>query len=127
MKKILLLVTIIGLFYLVGCQSQKDDIIHDITTNQLVDILNEDYQFVDIRTATEYEGGHIAEFNINIDYYQFSSNHALLDDLDKEKPIVIICNSGNRSNQAKSIFQDLGFKEIYNVTGGMVDWSGPTI
>lgn len=32
---------------------------------------------------------------INIDYYKFRNNLSLLDGLDK--PIVIICNSGNRT------------------------------
>ena len=85
-------------------------------------MLNEDYQFVDIRTAGEYNAGHIDEFTINIDFYQFENNLSMLDVLDKEKTTVIICNSGNRSSIAYGLMKDYGFKQVYNVLGGIQAW-----
>ena len=126
MKKVLFIFFMFSILALTGCQNSQSNLTN-ISTTELKDILNEDYQFVDIRTPEEYQGGHIEEFNINIDFYEFSSNHALLDQLDKDKPVVLICNSGNRSTQASNILDDLGFKEIYNVTGGVMAWDGPLV
>jgi rhodanese-related sulfurtransferase len=42
-------------------------------------------------------------------------------DLDKAKPIAVMCRSGNRSELATMMFQARGF-EAYNVEGGMEAW-----
>ncbi len=60
-------------------------------------------QLIDVRTAEEYDAGHI-EGAENIDY---KSNDFLmkLDKLDREKPVYIYCRIGNRSNNAaKELF-----------------------
>ena len=93
-----------------------------ISVQTLNTMLDEDYQFVDIRTSAEYNAGHIDEFTINIDFYQFENNLSLLNGLDKNKTTVIICNSGNRSGIAYSLMRDYGFKQVYNVLGGIQAW-----
>ncbi|MGD9901669.1 MAG: rhodanese-like domain-containing protein [Spirochaetales bacterium] len=95
---------------------------HQIYASQLSSILNEDYQFVDIRTASEYNSDHIDEFTTNIDFYQFENNLSMLDVLDKDQPVVIICNSGNRSATAYTLMQNYGFKVVINVIDGMQGW-----
>jgi rhodanese-related sulfurtransferase len=40
----------------------------------------------------------------------------------KEKPIAVICHSGNRSAKAVQYLQDAGFRKVSNVSGGMVAW-----
>jgi len=94
----------------------------NISVQTLNTMLDEDYQFVDIRTSQEYNAGHIDEFNINIDFYQFENNLSLLDELDKQKTTVIICNSGNRTNIAYSLMKNYGFKQVYNVLRGIQAW-----
>ncbi|ERJ13054.1 rhodanese-like domain-containing protein [Haloplasma contractile] len=126
MKSIILLISSILLaVFLVGCSSTSNT--QDITTDELKDMLSKDYQFIDIRTDEEYNAGHIEEFDQNIDYYQFKDNHDLLENLDQTKPTVIICRSGNRSGQAKKLLSELGFKEVYNVTGGISSWDGKLV
>lgn len=112
------------LLFITSCASNE---VNNINVNELEDLLDKEYQFIDIRTSAEYNGStdleHLTEFNINIDYYKLVNDYSLLNDLDKEIAVVLICNSGNRSSSAVSIFQDQGFDEIYNVEGGMVAWS----
>lgn len=81
---------------------------------------NDTLVIVDVRTPEEYNGGHI-EKAINIDFYNsdFENN---LRTLDKNLPYLIYCRSGNRSNMAKDIFQQMGFKEIYELDGGYNLW-----
>jgi monothiol glutaredoxin len=56
--------------------------------------------------------------------------HRTLDDgidtiesLPKDAPIAFICHHGGRSAQAAQHFRGLGFREVYNVTGGIDAWA----
>ena len=93
----------------------------------LIDIkkLKNEYQFVDVRTSSEFYSEKIPGFNILIDYYILEGDYSLLDDLDKEIPVVIMCNSGNRSVDASNILVDEGFT-VYNLENGIEGWYGPT-
>ena len=75
---------------------------------------------LDVRTSKEVSEGRIKE-SINIDYYA-SDFKEQLSGLDKEKPILVYCRSGVRSGRTVRILKDLGFKEIYNLSGGMRAW-----
>lgn len=111
-----------GIFMLTGFNPLQLFSSSSITVKQLNAMLEEDYQFVDIRTLGEYNAGHIDEFNINLDFYQFQNNLSMLNGLDKEKTTVIICNSGNRTTTAYKLMKDYGFKTVYHVRGGMQEW-----
>ncbi|MBK9528581.1 MAG: hypothetical protein IPO41_09740 [Acidobacteria bacterium] len=75
-------------------------------------------QFIDVRTPEEYATGHAARAeNIPLDTLAAS-----FDKLEKNEPVYIICETGNRSNQAASILKDAGFKSLVNVSGGTVAW-----
>jgi rhodanese-related sulfurtransferase len=74
-------------------------------------------KLIDIRTQAEYDAGHYEGASM-IDFYKsdFKSNLAKLD---KATPYYIYCRSGNRSGQALQIMRGLGFKEVYDLAGGM--------
>ena len=40
----------------------------------------------------------------------------------KKEELICYCRSGNRSGQAALILETLGFENVVNVTGGMLDW-----
>ena len=42
--------------------------------------------------------------------------------LDKNTPIILYCRSGNRSSMSANKISKLGFKEIYNLEGGILEW-----
>ncbi|GAA5003293.1 Grx4 family monothiol glutaredoxin [Pseudoluteimonas lycopersici] len=46
-----------------------------------------------------------------------------LESLPKDAPIAFICHHGGRSAQAAEHFRGLGFREVYNVTGGIDAWA----
>ena len=80
----------------------------------------EDAQLIDVRTPEEFEEGHIANA-LNIDF--FSDNFLQnMEKLDKEKPVVLYCKSGNRSNKSVQKLKDSGFSKIYDVDGGITEW-----
>lgn len=48
---------------------------------------------------------------------------ARLGELETEKPIVVLCHSGGRSRQVAGFLLSAGFKEVFNLSGGIDAWS----
>ena len=46
-----------------------------------------------------------------------------LQSLSKDTPIAFLCHHGGRSQQAAEHFRGLGFREVYNVVGGIDAWA----
>jgi len=84
-------------------------------------ISNKKVQLVDVRTANEYNAGAIKNAK-NIDIF---SNKFILNvnKLDKENPVYVYCRSGGRSKRASKKLAVLGFKEIYNLKGGILNYN----
>ena len=75
---------------------------------------------LDIRTLEEFNEAHLADA-VMIDFYaeDFADQ---LDTLDKDVPYVLYCRTGNRSSDAVNTMEDLGFVEVYEIDGGIVNW-----
>jgi rhodanese-related sulfurtransferase len=79
-----------------------------------------DRQLVDIRTRFEFDEHRIpGAINIDIKAAGFREK---IDLLDKDKPIFIYCLRSIRTVVAIEILQELGFKEIYELDGGLIAW-----
>ncbi len=71
---------------------------------------------VDVREPWEYEAGHV-DGSFNIPLRTLVSRR---DEFRKmEKPIILYCRSGNRSQQANLLLRAAGIKSVYN--GGSMD------
>jgi len=46
-----------------------------------------------------------------------------IDEVSKDRPVVTVCQSGNRSGMAAEILLKAGFEEVANVAGGLIHWS----
>lgn len=73
-------------------------------------VIGQNPQLLDVRTATEYREAH-SEKMINIPLDKLEQN---LIKLDKTRPIIVFCRSGNRSGQAVKILEASGFKNVVN-------------
>ncbi len=79
-----------------------------------------DLVVLDVRTPEEFAEGHLAgAININVEGAGFED---AVGDLDEEAPVFVYCRTGRRSANAVKIMQDLGFSELYDLDGGIVDW-----
>ena len=86
------------------------------------------FTILDVRTPEEYAAGHI-EGAVNLDFYAADFRDGL-ERLDKSAAYFVYCRSGKRSEQATQMMEELGFSEVYNLSGGMNDWTAaglPTI
>jgi len=75
---------------------------------------------VDIREAAEYAKGHLPQ-----------AKSAPLDDLagkaaslakDKAIPIIVVCQTGQRSGKAQAALKQAGYSEVYTLDGGLAAW-----
>lgn len=72
------------------------------------------YTVIDVRSTGDYDKGHI-EGAINIPHERLKSESAAID---KNTKIVVHCNKGTTGNAAQNLLINLGFREVYNLSGG---------
>jgi rhodanese-related sulfurtransferase len=118
MKRILLLILLTA-FSLVGCAQQPSGIIDATQFKKLIEE-KKDVQLIDVRTPNEFKAGHI-QGAINIDFYRGDFKEAIAK-LDKSKPIAIYCAVGGRSGASTEVAAQLGFKQVYDLQGGISVW-----
>jgi len=118
MSKITLLL-IPALFFFTACAQNNS--FKEIDSQQFQQMLTTDKVIlIDVRTPSEFSNGHIANAG-NLDCYSPEFKRSLLL-LPKDQPILIYCLSGNRSITAANILVENGYKNVYNLKNGMMDW-----
>ena len=106
---------------LFGSKTSKSNTIKILAPDQFkAQVENKNVQLVDVRTPAEFKAGHIKGAK-NIDFFSgnFESN---FDKLNKEKAVYVYCRSGSRSWQAAKKLEAMGFKEIYDLKGGILKY-----
>ena len=103
-----------------SCQIFESTEINMISDLQFTEIQGADYILVDVRTAGEYESGHIQDA-INFDFYSESFQKAILT-LDKRASIILYCRTQNRSTKTANFLKENGYKEITVLEGGITTW-----
>ena len=80
----------------------------------------EKLNLVDVREPHEHEAFNIGGILLPLGQVQSLQT----DDIDhlKEETVYVYCRSGNRSGQACLMLEPYGFKNIINVSGGMLAW-----
>jgi len=95
--------------------------VKEVDTNGALQLINHKNAFVlDVREPSEYESGHL----LNAKLIPLGKLKARIAELDKQKdkPVVVVCRSGNRSGTACAILSKQGFTQAYNLMGGMMAW-----
>lgn len=100
---------------------QKEQIASNVSATEFYQIYTEKGgQMLDVRTAGELESGYIPDA-IHMDFYSNSFDEKL-SELDKSKPVFVYCAAGGRSGKAMKKMADMGFVEVYNLSGGFPTW-----
>jgi len=73
---------------------------------------------VDVREANEYEESHIPGSHL-VALSEFSDNYS---SLPKDKPLIMQCRSGARSNRAAEFLLANGYEDVVNMAGGILAW-----
>ena len=89
----------------------------ETTIDQLEPALREGAALVDVRAPAEYAEGHIPGA-VNVPMGQLS---ARLGELDRGRPVLVVCASGNRSGAMTDVLTAAGY-DAANVVGGTRAW-----
>lgn len=77
-----------------------------------------DHMLVDVRTKNEYKQGHIPNA-VNIPLNELENRW---NEIPNNKPVVVVCASGNRSCTGASKLVGAGFEDVTNLKGGTMKW-----
>lgn len=83
-------------------------------------INRQDAAIIDVREPAEYATAHIANSR-NIPLAQLKARAAELEK-QKEKPVIVVCETGARSSGAIAILKAAGFSNLFNLQGGLGAW-----
>ncbi len=130
MKKVttLTVVAISAIAMLTGCSSTNEAIkkVDPVKFSEV--IAQPGVIILDVRTPEEFNAGHITNaININLEGSDFSSE---VSKLDENATVAVYCRSGNRSGVATDQMAEIGFTDMYDMQGGIVDWEaagGPVV
>ncbi len=100
-------------------------IIKDITPKEAFTLIknnrhNSSFVILDVRTPQEFREERLSGA-INLDYYSRTFRNDL-NKLDKDKTYLIYCYSGMRSGATLNLMKKSRFKEVYNISGGILAW-----
>ena len=90
----------------------------EITVDQLATELDEGATVVDVREVAEYREGHVPGA-ANIPMGRLPDR---LEELDRSRPVYVVCASGNRSRAMTDVLTGAGFDAV-NVAGGTSAWA----
>jgi len=132
MKRFLLLA--LTAIFLAACQGQPAQVTgetvnvaggsyRNVTPDELNAMLkNKDFVFVNVHIPFE---GNIANSDLSLPYDQIAEPQYLSQlPADKNARIVLYCRSGRMSQIAAEELVKLGYTNLWNLAGGMVEWEG---
>lgn len=94
---------------------------NNVSPMQATLLLNrEDGLVIDVREASEWSAGHIP----NSRHIAISQLEKQIHEIDKFKsrPLIVNCQTGNRSSSACNTLKKHGFERVYNLAGGIGAW-----
>ncbi len=109
--------------FFINCNGQNSKNIKTIVPSAFLEKIKSipNAQLIDVRTPEEFASQKIENAkNINWNASDFESQIVLLD---KKKPVLVYCKAGGRSSNAAKKMAELGFTEIYELEGGILNWN----
>lgn len=119
MRPTLLLATLASALSLTCCSAQSDRMVN-VAALQAELKPGNTVQLVDVRTPQEWGTGHI-DGALHIDWFD-DDFKVRVAKLDKEKPVRLYCAAGGRSEEAREVMREMGFKDVKDLDGGISAW-----
>ena len=123
MKTIILLAAFIAIFTF-STEVSAQQIRPTLTQAQLLSLQSAgkapNYILLDVRSAEEYQQGHIANA-INISHSALTDNLSKLGK-NKDDMIIVYCRSGRRAGIAEALLREQGFTNVKHLAGDMNGW-----
>ncbi len=122
MKKLFTISLFASLSFIISCFGQGSSTATNLTAIEFNEKIKElpKAPLIDVRTPEEFSKGHLQNA-INIDWNGNSFDQQTAS-LDKSAPLLIYCLSGGRSGAAATKLRAQGFKNVIELSGGIMKW-----
>jgi len=90
----------------------------EVSVQQAAELREQGAFMMDVRELEEWQEFHLPGA-VLIPLGELSSR---LNEIPKDRPIVVVCRSGNRSAQGRDILLNAGFENVTSMGGGMNQW-----
>lgn len=131
-RELLIGILVLLLFAAVSCSGSQvaapveslaetsiDDLADDVDVHTVAAIKDsEDVYLLDVREPWEYDEAHIP----GVTLLPMGEVANRLDEIPRDKEVIVTCRSGNRSGQVTDFLRQNGFDNVHNMTGGILDW-----
>ena len=91
---------------------------YDLNVEQALQLIEQGAIIIDVRENREYERQHISDSTL-IPLGELSGK---IEEIGPSQPILFVCQIGERSGKAVKMLRDVGFKDTYNLAGGIIAW-----
>ena len=115
---VLLVVALIVFIILQSGGSGGNSLPRDISVDEAYGKYQSGAFVLDVRTVEEWNEYHAPNTTL-IPLDQLASR---VSELPRDKEIVVVCRSGNRSQQGRDLLLDSGFAQVTSMTGGLNEW-----
>ena len=92
----------------------------EVAAAESVLLMNNGATVVDIRTPKEFSAGHVIGAH-NIPAAELGGRLSELDKY-KQRPVIVVCESGNTSQKAAGMLVKHGFQSVHSLKGGIRGW-----
>ena len=110
---------ILLLYSFASCNNDNNNL---VSANKFSEIISNDKSaiIIDVRTPDEFNKGHLKN-SLNVNWFDenFDEN---LNIFSKDLPVLVYCLSGGRSSKANERIKSLGFKNVFELDGGILEW-----
>jgi NADPH-dependent 2,4-dienoyl-CoA reductase/sulfur reductase-like enzyme/rhodanese-related sulfurtransferase len=96
--------------------NQLNGIYREVKVSQVRELVENNAFIIDAREKNEYNAGHLKNA-VNIPLSEFRNR---LEEIPKDRPVYIHCRSGQRSYNMVMALQNLGFHNVYNISGSFL-------
>ena len=101
-----------------GSAGKKNGLPATISVDEAYSMYQQGVFLLDVRENSEWDEFHVPE-TTHIPLGELAER---VDELPRDQRIVVICRSGNRSQQGRDILLEAGFTEVTSMDGGLKEW-----
>lgn len=99
---------------------QRANVSAAISPGGAVRLMNDGATLLDVRSANQFKDGHISGAR-SLPADQIADGARSLEKL-QDRPVIVCCETGATSAAAARTLEGLGFKNVYNLRGGLAAW-----
>ncbi len=116
---VMIAVIVVALIALTGSGQSASRLPAEISSAQAYELYQQKTAFfVDVREQSEWDTFHIPDTTL-IPLGELPNR---LNEIPKDRQIVVVCRSGNRSASGRDILKQAGFTNVTSMAGGVTDW-----